>query len=112
MGLKAAAISNIGKERFCHPSYHHVSELDSMTVRTLRDEQIGAHVVRQITRDIRVCYFGGVEADMNVADTALFHPLINVAEAPGDANDPYDQGWGEILAYGLGYYPLGEVSKA
>lgn len=67
--VKAATIVNIGKERFGQASYHHVIELDGSVVRTLRDDQRGAHVGGHNTGNIGICYVGGVEADMKPADT-------------------------------------------
>jgi N-acetyl-anhydromuramyl-L-alanine amidase AmpD len=67
--VKAATIVNIGKERFGQASYHHVVELDGSAVRTLRDDQRGAHVGGHNTGNIGICYVGGVEADMKPADT-------------------------------------------
>jgi len=67
--VKAATIVNIGKERFGQASYHHVIELDGSVVRTLRDDQKGAHVGGHNTGNIGICYVGGVEADMKPADT-------------------------------------------
>lgn len=69
--VKAATIANVGKERFGQPSYHHVIELDGDTVRTLRDDQRGAHTGGKNTGNIGVCYVGGVENNkaMTPADT-------------------------------------------
>lgn len=67
--VKAATIVSIGKERFGQASYHHVVELDGSVVRTLRDDQRGAHVGGHNTGNIGICYVGGVEADMKPADT-------------------------------------------
>lgn len=67
--VKAATIVNIGKERFGQASYHYVVELDGTVVRTLRDDQRGAHVGGHNTGNIGICYVGGVEADMKPADT-------------------------------------------
>lgn len=67
--VKAAAVADIGRQRFGQPSYHHVIELDGNTVRLLRDDQRGAHTGGHNTGNIGVCYVGGVEADMKPADT-------------------------------------------
>jgi N-acetyl-anhydromuramyl-L-alanine amidase AmpD len=67
--VKAAGIVSIGMARFGQPSYHHVIELDGSAVRTLLDNQKGAHVGGHNTGNIGICYVGGVEADMEPADT-------------------------------------------
>lgn len=67
--VKAATVAEIGRDRFGQPSYHHVVELDGNTVRLLQDNQKGAHVGGRNTGNIGICYVGGVEADMNPADT-------------------------------------------
>lgn len=51
-------------EKFGQPSYHWVIELDGTEVRTLDDDQIGAHVGGKNTGNIGVCYVGGMTKDM------------------------------------------------
>jgi N-acetylmuramoyl-L-alanine amidase len=45
--------------RFGQPSYHHVIELDGEAVRHLEDSERGAHVARNNTGNIGICYVGG-----------------------------------------------------
>ena len=61
--VKAATVSQWDIERFGQISYHHVIELDGHTVRTLADDRKGAHVGKNNTGNIGVCYVGGVAAD-------------------------------------------------
>lgn len=71
-----------------------------------------------VTADFITIFFDGVEIvqfkhilkPVKATDTKRFHPIINVAVAPADANDAYDQGSGDMLAYGFRYFPLSEVS--
>lgn len=67
--VKAATISDWDRAKFGQVSYHHVIELDGTTVRTLQDMQRGAHVARNNTGNIGVCYVGGVDAKMAPKDT-------------------------------------------
>ena len=69
--VKAATISKWDQDKFGQTSYHHVIELDGSVVRTLRDDQKGAHTGGANTGNIGVCYVGGVEANkaMTPADT-------------------------------------------
>ena len=61
--VSAATISQWDQARFGQTSYHHVIELDGNTVRTLRDDQKGAHVGKNNTGNIGICYIGGVDAN-------------------------------------------------
>ena len=67
--VKASTINQWGKDRFGQHSYHHVVELDGTAVRTLRDNQRGAHTGGANTGNIGICYVGGVERNMKAADT-------------------------------------------
>lgn len=69
--VKAPTISKWDQDKFGQTSYHHVIELDGTVVRTLRDDQKGAHTGGANTGNIGVCYVGGVEANkaMTPADT-------------------------------------------
>ncbi len=67
--VKAATISQWDQAKFGQTSYHHVVELDGTTVRTLRDDQKGAHVGGHNTGNIGVCYVGGCDKNMNAKDT-------------------------------------------
>jgi len=60
--VKAATISQWDQAKFGQTSYHHVVELDGTDVRTLRDDQLGAHVGGHNTGNIGVCYIGGMDA--------------------------------------------------
>lgn len=48
-------------ERFGQPSYHFVIELDGDAIRHLDDNQKGAHVGKNNTGNIGICYVGGTE---------------------------------------------------
>lgn len=61
--VKAEAISAWDKEKFGQISYHWVIELDGRMVRTLPDDRRGAHVARNNTGNIGICYIGGVAQD-------------------------------------------------
>jgi N-acetyl-anhydromuramyl-L-alanine amidase AmpD len=50
--------------KFGQISYHWVIELDGKMVRTLRDNQKGAHVGRANTGNIGICYIGGMDKGM------------------------------------------------
>lgn len=64
--VKAATISSWDQARFGQTSYHWVIELDGTAVRTLRDDQRGAHVGGHNTGNIGICYVGGVDRDNKV----------------------------------------------
>jgi N-acetyl-anhydromuramyl-L-alanine amidase AmpD len=51
------------KARFGQTSYHWVVELDGSMHRTLRDDELGAHVGKANTGNIGICYVGGVETN-------------------------------------------------
>jgi len=59
--VKAATISQWDQARFGQTSYHWVIELDGTAVRTLEDNQRGAHVGGHNTGNIGICYVGGVD---------------------------------------------------
>lgn len=67
--VDAETISAWDKAKFGQVSYHHVVELDGTIVRTLRDDQKGAHVGKANTGNIGICYVGGVDAKGNPKDT-------------------------------------------
>ena len=64
--VKAATISQWDQARFGQTSYHWVIELDGTMVRTLKDDQLGAHTGGHNTGNIGVCYVGGVDKDNKV----------------------------------------------
>lgn len=55
----AAEVTKWDIDRFGQPSYHQVVELDGDAVRTLRDDQIGAHTGGHNTGNIGISYVGG-----------------------------------------------------
>lgn len=60
----AAEVTRWDIERFKQPSYHWVVELDGEAVRTLNDNQRGAHTGGHNTGNIGISYVGGT-ATMN-----------------------------------------------
>lgn len=67
--VKAATISQWDKDKFGQISYHQVIELSGTAVRTLPDDRKGAHVAKNNTGNIGICYVGGVDAKMQPKDT-------------------------------------------
>ena len=67
--VSAEQISQWDKAKFGQTSYHWVIELDGSMHRTLRDDQLGAHVGRANTGNIGICYIGGVDRKLNPKDT-------------------------------------------
>lgn len=65
--VKAATVTAWDKAKFGQTSYHHVVELDGTAVRTLRDDQKGAHVGGHNSGNIGVCYIGGMDKQMKAA---------------------------------------------
>lgn len=65
--VKAKEISKWDIAKFGQRSYHFVVELDGTFVRTLRDNQVGAHVGKHNTGNIGICYVGGMDKDMKKA---------------------------------------------
>jgi N-acetylmuramoyl-L-alanine amidase len=55
----AAEVTKWDIERFNQPSYHAVVELDGDVVRTLRDDQRGAHTGGHNTGNLGISYVGG-----------------------------------------------------
>ncbi|SFR79811.1 N-acetylmuramoyl-L-alanine amidase [Sphingomonas jatrophae] len=66
---KAGAVTAWDKAKFGQPSYHWVIELDGTAVRTLRDDQRGAHTGGANTGNIGICYVGGVDKAGRPKDT-------------------------------------------
>lgn len=62
--VKASTIGEWDVAKFGQVSYHFVVELDGTYVRTLRDDQKGAHVGGANTGNIGVCYVGGMDKTM------------------------------------------------
>ena len=67
--VSAEQITSWGKAKFGQTSYHWIVELDGKHVRTLRDDQRGAHVGGANTGNIGICYIGGVDKKLNPKDT-------------------------------------------
>jgi N-acetyl-anhydromuramyl-L-alanine amidase AmpD len=67
--VSADQICEWDKAKFGQTSYHWVVELDGLMVRTLRDDQKGAHVGGANTGNIGICYVGGVDKKLNPKDT-------------------------------------------
>ena len=67
--VEASTISAWDIAKFGQVSYHHVVELDGAYVRTLRDDQKGAHVGKANSGNIGICYVGGVDKLGNPKDT-------------------------------------------
>ena len=67
--VTADQITAWDKVKFGQTSYHWVVELDGKRVRTLRDDQKGAHVGGANSGNIGICYIGGVDKAMNAKDT-------------------------------------------
>jgi Negative regulator of beta-lactamase expression len=65
--VKATEISKWDIAKFGQRSYHFVIELDGTFIRTLRDNQVGAHVGGHNTGNIGICYVGGMDAHMKKA---------------------------------------------
>lgn len=70
--VKAATIDQWDIAKFGQVSYHWVVELDGSAVRGLRDDQRGAHVGKNNTGNIGICYVGGCDKNMNPKDTRTF----------------------------------------
>lgn len=65
--VKASEISKWDIAKFGQKSYHFVVELDGTFVRTLRDNQRGAHTGGHNTGNIGICYIGGMDKNMKKA---------------------------------------------
>lgn len=63
--VTAEQITAWDKAKFGQTSYHWVVELDGNRVRTLRDDERGAHVGGKNTGNIGICYIGGMDKKMN-----------------------------------------------
>lgn len=68
--VRAEQLTQWDNAKFGQTSYHWVIELDGSTHRTLRDDQLGAHVGGHNTGNVGICYVGGMDANMhNPKDT-------------------------------------------
>lgn len=64
-----ASIEQWDIDKFGQKSYHWIIKLDGFKHRSLRDNQRGAHVGKNNTGNIGVCYVGGCDKKMNAKDT-------------------------------------------
>jgi N-acetyl-anhydromuramyl-L-alanine amidase AmpD len=62
--VKAKTVTEWDIAKFGQPSYHWVVELGGAAIRTLRDNQKGAHVGKANTDNIGICYVGGMDKKM------------------------------------------------
>jgi N-acetylmuramoyl-L-alanine amidase len=62
--VKAAEVNRWDVAKFGQVSYHWIIELDGTAVRGLQDNQRGAHVARNNTGNIGICYVGGMDKGM------------------------------------------------
>src|ERR1051325_7142663 len=63
--VKAVTIFKWDTDRFGQVSYHWVVELDGSKVNTLPESLRGAHVGKNNSGNIGICYVGGVDKDNN-----------------------------------------------
>ena len=93
--------------KFGQVSYHWVIELDGSMHRTLRDDQLGAHVGGHNTGNIGICYVGGMDKDMhNPKDTRTDMQKASLAALVKTYKSRYP---GIII---LGHHDWPGVSKA
>lgn len=65
--VKAATVNHWDIDKFGQISYHWIVELDGTKVRSLKDTEKGAHVGKNNTSNIGICYVGGMSNDMKAA---------------------------------------------
>lgn len=65
--VSAKTVCDWDKAKFGQTSYHFVIELDGTAVRTLSDNQRGAHVGGHNTGNVGICYVGGMDRFMRAA---------------------------------------------
>jgi len=65
----AEEINRWDVQKFGQISYHWIVDLDGRAVRSLRDDQRGAHVGKNNTGNIGICYVGGIDRVGNPKDT-------------------------------------------
>ncbi len=65
--VKAAQIEQWDIAKFGQKSYHLIVELDGTIVRSLNDNELGAHVGGKNTGNIGICYVGGMDKGMKKA---------------------------------------------
>lgn len=63
------AIEQWDIDKFGQKSYHWIVRLDGSTHRSLSDDQKGAHVGKNNSGNIGICYVGGCDKAMNAKDT-------------------------------------------
>lgn len=64
--VRAATINEWDKAKFGQISYHWVVELDGKMVKGLADSVRGAHVGKNNSHNIGICYVGGMDKDMHL----------------------------------------------
>ncbi len=67
--VSADTIAAWDKAKFGQESYHHIITLDGVGHMRLRDDQKGAHVAKNNSGNIGICYVGGVDSHMQPKDT-------------------------------------------
>lgn len=88
--VKAAQINEWDKAKFGQTSYHWVVELDGSKHRGLNDNTRGAHVGKNNTGNIGVCYVGGVAKDAKtVKDTRTGAQKVALRELVADYRKKY-----------------------
>lgn len=67
--VEPATIEQWDIEKFGQKSYHWIVDLQGRMHRSLEDGQRGAHVARNNSGNIGICYVGGVDRAMRPKDT-------------------------------------------
>lgn len=67
--VSAGEIAKWDIAKFGQESYHHIVTLDGVAHKRLEDNVKGAHVAKNNTGNIGVCYVGGVDKAMKPKDT-------------------------------------------
>ena len=102
----AAQVRDWDIARFGQASYHHVVELDGKAVRHLNDADRGAHVAKNNTGNIGICYVGGCDKLMNPKDTRTSYQKVTLARLVRE----YQAKYPEIIVRGHNEWP--SVKKA
>lgn len=67
--VKPATVEEWDIAKFGQKSYHWIIDIHGRMHRSLEDNQKGAHVGKNNTGNIGICYVGGCDAKMNAKDT-------------------------------------------
>lgn len=59
--ISPVTVNKWGIKRFGQPSYHYIIGLDGEFIKPLGNDQRGAHVARNNTGNIGICYVGGLD---------------------------------------------------